>query len=30
MVDYVVTGERMEERERGEQPEDGAAEQEQG
>ena len=30
MVYYVVTGERMEERERGEQPEDGAAEQEQG
>ncbi|AMG74762.1 phosphate signaling complex protein PhoU [Sphingopyxis granuli] len=30
MVHYVVTGERMEERERGEQPEDGAAEQEQG
>ena len=29
MVYYVVTGERMEERERGEQPEDGAAEQEQ-
>ncbi|PQM27401.1 phosphate transport system regulatory protein PhoU [Sphingopyxis lindanitolerans] len=28
MVYYVVTGERMEERERGEQPEDGAAEQE--
>jgi phosphate transport system protein len=30
MVYYVVTGERMEERERGEQPEDGAAEKEQG
>ncbi|WP_188236368.1 phosphate signaling complex protein PhoU [Sphingopyxis sp. LK2115] len=30
MVYYVVTGEHMEERERGEQPEDGAAEQEQG
>ena len=30
MVYYVVTGERMEERERGDQPEDGAAEQEQG
>ena len=30
MVHYVVTGERMEERERGEQPEDGAAEQEEG
>ncbi len=30
MVYYVVTGGRMEERERGEQPEDGAAEQEQG
>lgn len=28
MVHYVVTGERMEERERGDQPEDGAAEQE--